>query len=96
MISDPWYKPRVAEVGEGNFRANLTRERQIVFSGGLNAEALVAVPQPRDEGQRQQNHPAFADHLAGQEIEAAKGQVEKNCAGVHRRSKPGRQHAYRP
>src|SRR6476659_9870527 len=52
-------------------------EAMISLSSSLKPDPLVASTHIHDEGNREQNHPEFANDLADQELERAEGQPQK-------------------
>src|SRR5215468_5153112 len=52
-------------------------EAIISLSRSLKSNPLVASTHVNDEGNREQNHPEFADDLTGQELQRAEGQPQK-------------------
>src|SRR2546430_1266646 len=59
-------------------RSALIGDLVMTRSGRQDAEPFIAPAQPRDERNRQQNHPRLADDLAEEEFKRAKGKQEED------------------
>src|SRR5690606_21000913 len=67
------------------------RRARDAVSRRREADAGVALAQPVDEGNGEKHHPHLADDLAGEEVEAAEGELQEDGA-VDDETDDARQH----